>query len=159
MAELPERPALKASPKVEVVKAAHTLLAAGQAVVFASAERRQALSADARRFSLPTPLNRALAAGAWEHPQRATLAAPVAGTGYTLNQIDRAFLAAIVEHGLERAFDAMAADVQKRGLTFTKDGKKLEGVDANRAELRERFARFVERSMPLLRRLGIIEAA
>jgi SAM-dependent methyltransferase len=157
--ELPERPALKASPKAEVVKAAHTLLAAGQAVVFASADRRQALPADSRRFSLPTSLNRALATSAWEHPQRATLASPVAGTGYSLNQIDRVLLAAIVEHGLERAFDAAAADVQQRGLTFTKDGKKLEGVDANRAELRERFERFVERSMPLLRRLGILEAA
>jgi len=158
-AEPPERPALEASPKAEIVKAAHTLLAAGQAVVFASAERRQALPADARRFSLPTALNRALATGAWEHPQRATLASPVAGTGYSLSQIDRALLAAIVEHGMERAFDTMAADVPQRGLTFTKDGKKLEGADANRAELRERFERFVERSMPLLRRLGILEAA
>ncbi len=159
IAELPERPALKASPKAEVVKAAHTLLAAGQAVVFASAERRQPLPADSRRFGVPTALNRALASGAWEHPQRASLASPVAGTGYSLNQIDRALLAAIVEHGMERAFDATAADVQKRGLTFNKDGKKLEGPDANRAELRERFERFVERSMPLLRRLGILEAA
>ncbi|HZF33782.1 MAG TPA: class I SAM-dependent methyltransferase [Candidatus Angelobacter sp.] len=158
-AELPERPALKGSPKAEIVKAAHTLLAAGQAIVFASADRRQALPADARRFNLPTALNRALATGAWEHPQRATLASPVAGTGYSLNQIDRALLAAIVEHGMERAFDTAAADVQQRGLTFTKDGKKLEGADANRAELRERFERFVERSMPLLRRLGILEAA
>jgi hypothetical protein len=49
--------------------------------------------------------------------------------------------------------------VQQRGLTFTKDGKKLEGVEANKAELRERFERFAERSMPLLRRLGILEAA
>jgi hypothetical protein len=159
MGELPERPALKASPKAEVVKAAHTLLAAGQAVVFASADRRPALPADARRFKLPNVLNRALAAGGWDHPQRATLAAPVAGTGHTLNQIDRALLAGIVEHGLERAFDAIAADVQRRGLTFNKDGKKIEGADANRAELRERFERFVERSMPLLRRLGILEAA
>jgi len=158
-AELPERPALKGSPKAEIVKAAHTLLAAGQAIVFASADRRQALPADARRFNLPTALNRALATGAWEHPQRATLASPVAGTGYSLNQIDRALLAAIVEHGMERAFDTAAADVQQRGLTFTKDGKKLEGAGANRAELRERFERFVERSMPLLRRLGILEAA
>jgi hypothetical protein len=53
----------------------------------------------------------------------------------------------------------MAAEVLKRGLSFTKDGKKLEGADANRAELRERFERFVERSMPLLGRLGILEAA
>jgi len=112
-----------------------------------------------RRFKLPNALNRALAAGGWDHPQRATLAAPVAGTGHSLNQIDRALLAGIVEHGLERAFDAIAADVQRRGLTFNKDGKKIEGADANRAELRERFERFVERSMPLLRRLGILEAA
>ncbi|HUL06662.1 MAG TPA: class I SAM-dependent methyltransferase [Candidatus Acidoferrum sp.] len=159
MGELPERPALKASPKAEVVKAAHTLLAAGQAIVFATADRRPALPPDTRRFKLPNGLNGALAGGAWEHPSRATLAAPVAGTGYSLNQIDRALLAGIVEHGLERAFDTVAADVQQRGLTFTKDGKKLEGVEPNRAELRERFERFVERTMPLLRRLGILDAA
>jgi SAM-dependent methyltransferase len=157
--ELPERPALKASPKAEVVKAAHTLLAAGQAVVFGTADRRPALAPDTRRFKLPNGLNRALAGGAWEHPSRATLASPVAGTGYSLNQIDRALLSGIVDHGLERAFDSVAADVQQRGLTFNKDGKKLEGVDANRAELRERFERFVERTMPLLRRLGILEVA
>jgi hypothetical protein len=157
--ELPERPALKASPKAEVVKAAHTLLAAGQAVVFGTSDRRPALAPDTRRFKLPNGLNRALAGGAWEHPSRATLASPVAGTGYSLNQIDRALLSGIVDHGLERAFDSVAADVQQRGLTFNKDGKKLEGVDANRAELRERFERFVERTMPLLRRLGILEVA
>ena len=56
---------------------------------------------------------------------------------------------------MERAFDTMAAEVQKRGLSFTKDGKKIEGADAHRAELRERFERFVERLMPL-RRLGIL---
>ena len=46
----------------------------------------------------------------------------------------------------------------KQGTVY-EDGKKLEGPDANRAELRERFERFVERSMPLLRRLGILETA
>ena len=55
--------------------------------------------------------------------------------------------------------DTRAAEVLQRGLSFTKDGKKLEGADANRAELRERFERFVERAMPLPRRLGILEAA
>lgn len=157
--ELPERPALKASPKAEVVKAAHTLLAAGQAVVFAQAERRQPIPPESRRFSLPSSLNRTLAAGAWDYPQRATLAAPAAGTGYSLNQIDRALLGAIVEHGLDRAFDSAAAEVTKRGLSFTKDGKKIEGPEANKAELRDRFARLVERTMPLLRRLGIVEVA
>jgi SAM-dependent methyltransferase len=157
--ELPERPSLKASPKAEVVKAMHTLLATGQAVVFASADRKPAMAAGARRFNLPSPLNQAIAAGAWDNPQRATLASPVAGTGYTVGQIERALLAAIVMHGLDRAFDATAAEVAQRNLSFTKEGKRIEGADATRAELRERYERFVERTMPILRRLGILEAA
>jgi SAM-dependent methyltransferase len=156
---LPERPSLTNSPKAEVVKAAHTLLATGQAVVFATADRRPPLTAEARRFTLPAPLNQAIAAAAWDSPQRATLASPIAGTGYTVGQIERALLAAIVAHGLDRAFEATAAEVAQRGLSFTRDGKRIEGADATRAELRERQERFVERAMPQLRRLGILDTA
>ncbi len=59
-----------------------------------------------------------------------------------MRRIDRQSGAA---HGYD-VCDTMAAEVLQRGLSFTKDGKKLEGADANRAELRERFERFVEHS-------------
>jgi hypothetical protein len=156
--ELPERPSLKSSPKAEVVKAIHTLLATGQAVVFSVADRRPAMGPGARRFSLPSPLNHAIAAGAWDNPQRATLASPVAGTGYSVGQIERALLSSIVDHGFDKAFEATVAEVTQRNLTFTKDGKRIEGPEATRAELRERHERFVERTMPLLGRLGILDA-
>jgi SAM-dependent methyltransferase len=154
--ELPERPALKASPRVEVIKAVHTLLAAGQAIVYAAAARPPALAPDARQFKLTVPYNGALVASAWDSPERATLASPTAGTGFAVNQIDRALLGAIIAHGLGKAFEAAVAEVLRRGLSFTRDGKKLEGAEAIRGEVRQRFDRLVERSMPLLGRLGIV---
>jgi len=157
--ELPERPALKASPRVEVIKAIHTLLAAGQAIVFASAKRSAPAPVDARRFKLTAPYNSAVVASAWDSPERSTLASPAAGTGFGVNQVDRALLGAIVAQGLEHAFEAAATEIIKRGLSFTRDGKKVEGDEATRTEVRQRFDRLVERSMPLLGRLGIVEPA
>jgi SAM-dependent methyltransferase len=157
--ELPERPGLKDQPRAEVVKAAHTLLATGQVVVFASAKRPPPLAASVRQFALSTPLNQAIAAAAWDSPQRAALVSPVAGTGYAMTQLERALLAAVVAHGIERALEAVAAELARRGLGLTRDGKGVEGADAIRAELRERYERLVERTMPLLRRLGILDSA
>ena len=107
-------------------------------LVFSVADRRPAMGAGTRRFSLASPLNHAIAAGAWDNPQRATLASPVAGTGYSVGQIERALLSSIVDHGFDKAFEATAAEVTQRNLTFTKDGKRIEGPEATRAELRER---------------------
>jgi len=156
--DLAARPDLKGFPKADVVKAAHTLLAAGQVAVFASAERRPPVAPGARRFSLPSSLNKALAAAAWDSPERSTLASPIAGSGVAAGMIERGLLTAIVEHGLDRAFEVAAGEIERRGITFSREGKKLEGRDANRGELRQRFDRFAEKAMPLLQRLGILDA-
>ena len=157
--DLAGRAELKSFPKPEVIKAAHTLLAAGQVAIFATAERRPPVPPGARRFNLPSPLNKALVAAAWDSPERSTLASPIAGTGVAAGMVERGLLAAVVEHGMDRAFDVAAAEVERRNLTFSRDGKKLEGRDANRAELRQRFDRFAEKGMPLLQRLGILDVA
>jgi SAM-dependent methyltransferase len=159
LADLPQRAGLKEQQRVDVIKAAHTLLAAGQAVIFATAERQSPLPAEARRFALPTRLNQAIAAAAWDSPQRATLASPVAGTGYAMGQIERALLAAVAAHGLERALEAVTAELMRRGLGLSREGKRIEDPGAIRAELRTRYERLVERTMPLLRRLGILDPA
>src|SRR5262249_56636887 len=103
----------------------------------------------ARRFSLPSPLNKALAGAAWDSRERSTLASPIAGSGVAAGMIERGLLTAIVEHGLDRAFEVAAGEIERRGITFTREGKKLEGRDANRGELRQRFDRFAEKAMPL----------
>lgn len=157
--ELPERSSLKSSPRAEVIKAIHTLLAAGQAIVFATDKRPPAAPTAARNFKLTLPYNGAISSSAWENPERSAMASPTAGTGLSVNQVDRALLASIVANGIERAFDASVAEVLKRGLSFTRDGKKVEGEEATRGEVRQRFDRLVERTMPLLLRLGILESA
>ena len=52
---------------------------------------------------------------------------------------------------LGRGFAGVAAD----GLTLSRDGARLDGEEANMAELRARFDRFTRLRLPTLRRLGV----
>lgn len=81
------------------------------------------------------------------------LASPVLGSGVAISRIEALFLMAarLGEEPASYAWRYLSAD----GLSLGRDGRRLESAEDNLEELRLRHERFVERRLPILRRLGV----
>ena len=82
-----------------------------------------------------------------------TLASPLLGSGVAVSRLEALFLLARRSDAdpAATAWDALSAD----GLALSRDGERLDGDEANLAELRVRFDRFTRLRLPTLRRLGV----
>ncbi|KQP34945.1 methyltransferase regulatory domain-containing protein [Methylobacterium sp. Leaf100] len=81
------------------------------------------------------------------------LASPVTGSGVPADRMAQLFLAA-QGSGADPVQRAWAV-LQAQGQRLVKDGKPLDGDEANLADLRERYDTFVKTRLPVFRQLGI----
>lgn len=99
-------------------------------------------------------LNRHLCEQAQLNSRVNVLASPVTGMGMPLDRFTLLFL--LASHKKRPDAPVFVWDVLRaNGEVLMKDGVALQGADANLAELRERYQRFVSVTMPVLKALGI----
>lgn len=82
------------------------------------------------------------------------LASPVTGAGVPVNRFEQLFLRA-TELNEKDAPDYVWRVLSAQGQSILKDGKPLEGEDANLAELRAQYELFARKRLPVLKSLGI----
>ncbi len=82
------------------------------------------------------------------------LASPVTGGGVAVDRIQQLFLAGMTQKGVDPV-DHVWAVLSSQGQALLKDKKPLDGPEANKAELRQRFIDFSEKRLPVLKQLGV----
>jgi hypothetical protein len=108
---------------------------------------------DAARLKRTRAFNAAVMRRAEAAEEIQFLASPVTGSGVPADRMAQLFLAAQASGAdpVQRAW----AVLQAQGQRLVKDGKPLDGAEANLADLRERYDTFVKTRLPVLRQLGI----
>lgn len=88
----------------------------------------------------------------------AYLASPVTGGGIAVDRIQQLFLLAEVHEKKKRAeiVPFVWQILSSQGQTFRKEGKPLEGAEANMAELEALFNKFTDKQLPILKALQVI---
>lgn len=149
IADLRARAAARNVGAAQVVEGVAVLIGMGHAVPAepATAESRRRCAA----------LNRALCERARRGEEFPCLASPVAGTGIELSRLQQCFLLSLANGAADAA--AVARDVwtmlSALNQSVLKDGKGLEGAEANIAELEQQAAAFQSERLPLLQSLGV----
>jgi SAM-dependent methyltransferase len=82
------------------------------------------------------------------------LASPVTGGGVAVNRMEQLFLGGLAVKGGDPVAHTWAV-LSSQSQSLLKDGQPLEGEEANLAELRQRFAEFIEKRLPVLKQLGV----
>jgi hypothetical protein len=159
LAALAARPEFAAVPEIEIVKAVQTLVAANQIAACATPIGGVACRAAPTRLTVPSSLNRWIITDYLKAPQRMTLAAPVAGTGITLDPVRMLLLGDLLERKSDGTAERVAAQLRSIKVLLRRGGKSIEGEDATRAELIDRRRAFLDRDVPLLVDLGVLAPA
>lgn len=146
---------LRARGAARNVSAAHIVEGVAMLIGMDHAVPAEAATAESRRRC--AALNRALCERARRGDEFPCLASPVAGTGIEVSRLQQCFLLALA-NGATYAV-AVARDVwamlSAMGQSVLKDGKGLEGAEANLAELEQQVAAFQSQRLPLLKSLGV----
>jgi hypothetical protein len=88
----------------------------------------------------------------------AYLASPVTGGGITVPRIQQLFLLGQI-HEKKKHSEIVSFVwniLSSQGQTFRKEGKPLEGAEANMAELETLLSKFTEKQLPILKALQVI---
>lgn len=151
--ELNGLPELKGKPVASVLEIFLLLIHSGQAHLVADGGKGRSHET-ARRFNQAV-LNRAIMGGA----NNAILASPVIGSGVVLNLVQMIVAQNYIQQPTIQ-FDALVNEVwnifQAQGRKFIKEGKTLETPEENLKELNDQLRNFVDKRLPLLKRLKVI---
>ncbi|WP_422015496.1 class I SAM-dependent methyltransferase [Reyranella sp.] len=146
---------LRARGAARNVSAAHIVEGVAMLIGMDHAVPAEAATAESRRRC--AALNRALCERARRGDEFPCLASPVAGTGIEVSRLQQCFLLALANGATDAV--AVARDVwamlSAMGQSVLKDGKGLEGAEANLAELEQQAAAFQSQRLPLLKSLGV----
>jgi SAM-dependent methyltransferase len=111
-------------------------------------------SGDAERMESTSAFNTVVLERALHSNELQFLASPLTGGGFQIGRFDQLFLLA-VQRNLQDPASFVAECLVARGEVLVRDGQALQTAEENLAFLRERYAVFVERTVPVLKQLGI----
>ena len=146
---------LRARGAARNVSASHVVEGIAMLVGMGHAVAAEPATAESRRRC--AALNRALCERARRGDEFPCLASPVAGTGIEVTRLQQCFLLSLANGATDTA--TVARDVwamlSALGQGVLKDGKGLDGAEANLAELERQAATFQSERLPLLQSLGV----
>jgi SAM-dependent methyltransferase len=136
------------------------MTAVGKLVPVGSAFRPAAIPAELDRVRIVDNINRKLAELGRQSVGRQYLVAPAAGSGLSIDAID-AIALALLEEGVAapKVAEAVGSELKRRGVRVNKDGAPIADEKEAQAKTNEIVDRFLGRTVPVLLRYGVVEAA
>jgi SAM-dependent methyltransferase len=136
------------------------MTAVGKLVPVGTAFQPAAIPAELDRVRIVDGINRKLAELGRQSVNRQYLVAPATGSGFAIDAIDAVALA-LLDEGVAapKLAGAVGAELKRRGVRVNKDGAPIVDEQEAQAKTNEIVGRFLGRTVPVLLRYGVVEAA
>jgi hypothetical protein len=136
------------------------MTAVGKLIPAGSAFQPAALAAKPERVRIVDGINRKLVELGRQAVGRQYLVAPAVGSGLSVDALDAVALG-LLEEGVAapKLTAAVGEELKRRGVRVNKDGAPITDEKEAAAKNSEIVGRFLDRTLPVLMRYGVVEAA